>query len=245
MTDLTREQIEALLERADRYATSIPTTDNYRFLLVSDLIAALRSTMTALAEAQAAQAGVVQCCMCGKKGLSTAEDGGPECELHDGRWVCSRKCWEVASDLADPTGVALLAELRARAERADELGKRLGRRIHAQRVRLRQMEGFKCRCCDLMALRLQRLKRSNEYRARAEAAEAQLAEAQKREAGLTEALKKYRNDLCEGYCGEDEWSDAAHHHPDCQRDCGGCLAASVLLKNAALSAAPTGEESNG
>jgi len=42
-----------------------------------------------------------QCCMCGKGGLSTAEDGGPECELHDGRWVCSRDCWETAS--ATPT----------------------------------------------------------------------------------------------------------------------------------------------
>ena len=35
-----------------------------------------------------------QCCMCGKKGLSTKEDGGPECELSDGRWVCSSACWD-------------------------------------------------------------------------------------------------------------------------------------------------------
>jgi hypothetical protein len=39
-----------------------------------------------------------QCCMCGKTGLSTNEDGGPECELSDGRWVCGSDCWEVACD---------------------------------------------------------------------------------------------------------------------------------------------------
>lgn len=44
-----------------------------------------------------------QCCMCGKKGLSTAEDGGPECELSDGRWTCSSACWEMTADLSkDP-----------------------------------------------------------------------------------------------------------------------------------------------
>lgn len=43
-----------------------------------------------------------QCCMCGKLGLSTAEDGGPECELHDGRWVCSRKCYDAACSLMVP-----------------------------------------------------------------------------------------------------------------------------------------------
>jgi hypothetical protein len=37
-----------------------------------------------------------QCCMCGKKGLSAEENGGPECELHDGRWVCSENCWNDA-----------------------------------------------------------------------------------------------------------------------------------------------------
>ena len=41
--------------------------------------------------------GCAQCCMCGKTGLSTAEDGGPECELHDGRWVCSSDCWDRAA----------------------------------------------------------------------------------------------------------------------------------------------------
>jgi hypothetical protein len=40
-----------------------------------------------------------QCCMCGKKGLSKVEgDGGTECELADGRWVCSQDCWVRAVD---------------------------------------------------------------------------------------------------------------------------------------------------
>lgn len=38
-----------------------------------------------------------QCCICGKKNLSTVEgDGGTECELEDGRWVCSSVCWDRA-----------------------------------------------------------------------------------------------------------------------------------------------------
>ena len=44
---------------------------------------------------------LAQCCMCGKTGLSTAEDGGPECELHDGRWVCSSECWDIAVSVID------------------------------------------------------------------------------------------------------------------------------------------------
>lgn len=40
-----------------------------------------------------------QCCMCGKKDLSTVEgDGGMECELDDGRWTCSYECWEIATE---------------------------------------------------------------------------------------------------------------------------------------------------
>lgn len=46
-----------------------------------------------------------QCCMCGKKGLSTVEgDGGTECELTDGRWVCSAECWE---RVVQPDGVGV------------------------------------------------------------------------------------------------------------------------------------------
>lgn len=53
----------------------------------------------------------VQCCMCGKTGLSTAEgDGGPECQLDDGRWTCSRDCWDRATAQPAPDAVAELAD---------------------------------------------------------------------------------------------------------------------------------------
>lgn len=42
------------------------------------------------------------CVVCGKKNLSTAEgDGGDECQLSDGSWVCSGVCWDVVSDGVD------------------------------------------------------------------------------------------------------------------------------------------------
>jgi hypothetical protein len=65
-----------------------------------------------------------QCCMCGKKGLSTEEDGGPECELSDGRWVCSEDCW---NDALEPDAIAayriaaLTAELVAIKEAYDDV----------------------------------------------------------------------------------------------------------------------------
>lgn len=35
------------------------------------------------------------CCMCGKIGLSTVEgDGGSECEVDGGKWVCGWECWD-------------------------------------------------------------------------------------------------------------------------------------------------------
>jgi len=40
-----------------------------------------------------------QCCMCGKKDLSTVEgDGGTECQLPDRRWVCGFDCWNRAME---------------------------------------------------------------------------------------------------------------------------------------------------
>ena len=46
---------------------------------------------------RAAPEGQVQCCMCGRKDLSTIEgDGGEECQLWDGRWTCSRGCYDKA-----------------------------------------------------------------------------------------------------------------------------------------------------
>lgn len=64
-----------------------------------------------------------QCCMCGKSGLSTAEDGGPECELDDGRWVCSVDCYDRA----------VLNPLVAEAER-DRLRAVLGDALVACRI---------------------------------------------------------------------------------------------------------------
>lgn len=53
----------------------------------------VRADLAHRRESQAAPA--LQCCMCGKTGLFTVEgDGGEECELHDGRWTCSRVCWD-------------------------------------------------------------------------------------------------------------------------------------------------------
>jgi hypothetical protein len=51
------------------------------------------------------------CCMCGKNGLSTAEgDGGTECELSDGRWVCSAECWDRAVEPAPPGATRALVD---------------------------------------------------------------------------------------------------------------------------------------
>jgi len=54
--------------------------------------------LAALSEAEQQPVAVKpQCCMCGRKDLSTVEgDGGTECELPDGRWVCSFDCWDRA-----------------------------------------------------------------------------------------------------------------------------------------------------
>ena len=65
-----------------------------------------------------------------------------------------------------------------------------------------------------------------------EAAEAERDALRAKVARLEGALRHYRETLCEGFCGEDMWADEGHSHPEIQRDCGGCLAASVLLSAA-------------
>jgi hypothetical protein len=51
----------------------------------------------------------LQCCQCGAVGLSSDEDGGPECQLSDDRWTCSDRCYDRAIaggvDLSDPVAV--------------------------------------------------------------------------------------------------------------------------------------------
>ena len=44
-----------------------------------------------------------QCCMCGKTGLDTTENGGSECQLSDKRWTCSRECYYRAVDMMPGT----------------------------------------------------------------------------------------------------------------------------------------------
>ncbi|KDR87695.1 hypothetical protein L905_19035 [Agrobacterium sp. TS43] len=56
--------------------------------------------------------------MCGKKGLSTTEgDGGTECELSDGRWVCSAECWDRAVEPA-PSVAVKAGDAAAKLQRA-------------------------------------------------------------------------------------------------------------------------------
>lgn len=65
---------------------------------IEDLRRQLRAAKDAhLSIVKENDAAAPQCCMCGKKNLSTVEgDGGTECELEDGRWVCSAACWDRA-----------------------------------------------------------------------------------------------------------------------------------------------------
>ncbi len=227
MTDLTREQIEALLDGATQgpwqadgepwnrivwssaenrvcFMAHSNGLDDARDIATSNLVAAapdlarqLLATMTERDEAQAAQAGVVE---------RAAEMAA---EIHSSLATAIRS-------LADPTGVKLLDELRARAEKA-EAGE----------------EKWMGRCMDEVAEHLE--------------TKAQLAEAQKREARMREALTGIA-----AYSDMDHrelqrrWPDL-HEKIIAERD-HECPARDYILSQyavAALSAAPTGEESNG
>lgn len=137
MTDLTREQIEALLDGATQgpwqadgepwnrivwssaenrvcFMAHSNGLDDARDIATSNLVAAapdlarqLLATMTERDEAQAAQAGVVE--MCAEIAEEFYHNGGMRNPGHSIR------------SLADPTGVKLLAELRARAEKGAEV----------------------------------------------------------------------------------------------------------------------------
>lgn len=78
------------------------------------IVKSLLDTVSRVAIEAPAQKPVAQCCMCGKGGVSTAEDGTPGCELPDGRWVCSGECWDRAAswpvpDQTQPDALALVA----------------------------------------------------------------------------------------------------------------------------------------
>ena len=86
------------------------------WLVVADLAAAkaaaqadYEARILAALEPVAAPA---QCCMCGKRDLSTEEDGGPECQMNDGRWVCSRECYGTACALLEPVAAPDPAAIR-------------------------------------------------------------------------------------------------------------------------------------
>ena len=159
-------------------------SDAYLSQMAPVLARALLDTRAELArvkaDAAAAQALMVERAaeVCDDLAIGYAKHKGVPGALHD----AARDIRALALD----AGTAELAKLR---EQADGMVKRLARRIRNQRVRLRQMEGFKCRCCDLMAMRLQRLKRSNAYRADCDRLAAELAAAQQREAELLAALE--------------------------------------------------------
>ena len=78
----------------------------------------IRDAIRALADAPPAP----QCCMCGKKGLSTVEDdGGTECGLDDGRWVCSADCYDRAYPDAPPVvGVGVKPLVREELENIEK-----------------------------------------------------------------------------------------------------------------------------
>lgn len=105
--DEARAQVAALVKEANQRAE-----DDADVRATDPVGASGEATDCTHAAPEGARA---QCCMCGTKGLSTEEDGGPEAELSDGRWVCSLECWEVA------TGDDLVA---AQAERAELIRER-------------------------------------------------------------------------------------------------------------------------
>lgn len=103
----TREQINEMIGRGEMFVDTNPEAD---WIAASEMAcphcggSGHKDDVRPLS---ASPAGVVkpQCCMCGKKGLSTVEgDGGAECELSDGRWVCSAECWDRA---VEPAGVGV------------------------------------------------------------------------------------------------------------------------------------------
>lgn len=47
--------------------------------------------------------------------------------------------------------------------------------------------------------------------------------------GIAEAaLAEYRDKLCQGFCHQDDWTEAAHSNREMQKACDGCLAAATL-----------------
>lgn len=105
MTDAVRELCEAAFAKLDDLLRCCrgPAVDDipaHSVWVAACEAHEILSKVVNLAAIESQAAPEVQCCMCGKRGLSTAEDGGPECELSDGRWVCSLRCYEKAEAVA-------------------------------------------------------------------------------------------------------------------------------------------------
>lgn len=67
---------------------------------VGEAQAHLDSKLTDPALASPGGEGKPPCVRC-LKPCSTEEDSGPECQLTDGRWVCSEACWDAAARMWD------------------------------------------------------------------------------------------------------------------------------------------------
>lgn len=178
-----------------------------------DLARQLLATMTALAEAQAAQAGVVERAADRLNDLTfwTGDDD------RGTTLVALQEARTAIRDLADPTGVKLLAALRAERDRMNQW-------------------------------RETAIVERDTYSQERDEALAQLAEAQKWEVGLCEALTEAVEIVHKSYVAATmEAVNAGPSHPikdkyDAWRV--RCMNAETKAR-AALSAAPTGEESNG
>ena len=109
---LTTEQIAEII-----YAEALGHDPAEKSVLASGMayaawasaVRAANAIRSSLSPAPEKHVAAPQCCMCGKKNLSTVEgDGGSECELEDGRWVCSAVCWDRAVEPAPEKHVRVI-----------------------------------------------------------------------------------------------------------------------------------------
>jgi len=187
------------------------TTEGYKPIVAAAVAAYL---------AASPQPSAPQCCMCGKTGMSTAEgDGGTECELSDGRWVCSQPCWEKAVDpqppaLPESAGTVVAYRWRYGPEGnwchgpEKPAGSKhlfaiepLYAAPSSEQARIEQLEREMVDCQSALNATLEINKgladAADKECARAEAAEATVAELRTTEDRLTETLKAVRGRLIE------------------------------------------------
>ena len=117
-SQLTGERDAALARESAAYARGVRDANDEYLRKSSMWESNVDDAIRALADAPPAP----QCCMCGKKGLSTVEDdGGTECGLDDGRWVCSADCYDRAYPDAPPVvGVGVKPLVREELENIEK-----------------------------------------------------------------------------------------------------------------------------